>query len=109
MALVNIFEIFFNIYYFQVDKILEGFQAVNLTDVLEDFSTTTQEIVEAENLTTGDLSTSITILTGVKDIAVNRDGQVDTMETEVGLFSDCFWLCCSALSGLNCVGMWINC
>lgn len=67
----------------QVSQVRDGYDTNNISGILKDFSQQTAEITSNENITSGDLGTSVEIITKVAAISAGREDLVTDSDTQV--------------------------
>lgn len=73
----------------QVSQVRDGYDTNNISGILRDFSQQTTEITSNENITSGDLGTSVEIITKVAAISAGREDLVTDSDTQVSIYCCC--------------------
>lgn len=76
-----------NFLYQQVSQVRDGYDTNNISGILRDFSQQTAEITSNENITSGDLDTSVEIINKVAAISVGREDLVTDSDTQVSIYT----------------------
>lgn len=71
----------------EVSQVRDGYDTNNISGILKDFSQQTAEITSNENITSGDLGTSVEIITKVAAISAGREDLVTDSDTQDFLLS----------------------
>lgn len=71
----------------QVSQVRDGYDTNNISGILKDFSQQTAEITSNENITSGDLGTSVEIITKVAAISAGREDLVTDSDTQVSTYT----------------------
>lgn len=86
-SVLSIKENKLNFLYQQVSQVRDGYDTNNISGILKDFSQQTAEITSNENITSGDLDTSVEIINRVAAISVGREDLVTDSDTQVSIYT----------------------
>lgn len=86
-SVLSIKENKLNFLYQQVSQVRDGYDTNNISGILRDFSQQTAEITSNENITSGDLDTSVEIINKVAAISVGREDLVTDSDTQVSIYT----------------------
>lgn len=70
-----------------MSQVRDGYDTNNISGILKDFSQQTAEITSNENITSGDLGTSVEIITKVAAISAGREDLVTDSDTQVSTYT----------------------
>jgi hypothetical protein len=73
-----------------VSQVRDGYDTNNISSVLKDFSAETAKITSDQNITSGDLGTSVNIIANVAAISAGREDLVTESDTQVRIINCCY-------------------